>query len=393
MASLFDMFGKGSAAGNVLGGVRNAVIDPTFLAGAGLVSGGGWGGAMQGASLGQGIQENDRKTASRQQFAKNWGPLVQGIKDPQMKAYAEALGPEESQAFLGQAIARQQAEAADAARRAKDEAFDREKWGTQKGLIEAQTNAANATASRREVDQNDPRVRAAMAQQYGLDPNSDAGRAFILTGKLPREDQMPMTAVEKKAVLEADELVAANQESARSYQTATVPQVGPDGKPVKGSSINDQAYDGWFAGARAAVGNNLPDAIVPNFIADPDRSKATADLDNLATGNALNSLKATFGASPTEGERAILLELQGSSGKPRAVREGIYQRAKVLAEKRAQINAEKASALRGQQYFKPGGQPGGSRNAQPKITSDADYNALPSGTQFVDPNGNLRVKP
>lgn len=41
-------------------------------------------------------------------------------------------------------------------------------------------------------------------------------------------------------------------------------------------------------------------------------------------------------------------------------------------------------------------QPGGAPtqpSAPPQITSDADYEALPSGTTFIDPEGNTRVKP
>lgn len=34
-----------------------------------------------------------------------------------------------------------------------------------------------------------------------------------------------------------------------------------------------------------------------------------------------------------------------------------------------------------------------SASTTPQVTSDDDYNALPSGTQFIDPEGNVRVKP
>lgn len=158
MASILDTFGRNGAG--VLGGVRNAVIDPTFLAGAGLMSGGGWGGAMQGAAMGQGIQKNDREEATRRRMAQTWGPLVQQQSDPQIRALLEAQGAEGGMDTLTNLIQRQQAEKADAARRDKAEAFEREKWGPQKGLIEAQTQETLAQAEER-------RRTAAQAATFG----------------------------------------------------------------------------------------------------------------------------------------------------------------------------------------------------------------------------------
>ncbi len=94
---------------------------------------------------------------------------------------------------------------------------------------------------------------------------------------------------------------------------------------------------------------------------DPTTQAAvqTQELKNLVTANALESLKATFGAAPTEGERKILLEVQGSINQPRAVREAIFKRAKAAAERRLKFNQERGSSLRGGSYFDPGYSPVG----------------------------------
>ena len=81
---------------------------------------------------------------------------------------------------------------------------------------------------------------------------------------------------------------------------------------------------------------------------------ATQELKNVVTAQALESLKAVFGGMPTEGERKILLEIQGSVDQPKPVREAIYKRARAAAERRIAENARKAAALRSGQYFEGG---------------------------------------
>ena len=230
------------------------------------------------------------------------------------------------------------------------------------------------------ADDNTPEGRAAAASAYGLDPNSDAGRAYILTGKLPREDQQLLTATDKKAILEADELVAANEGAIKALNEA--------------AALSPKANQGWLAGTRASIGNNLPDLAVPDFISSPESSEATTNLDNAVIGNALAQLKTVFGGNPTEGERKILIDLQGASNQPHNVRIEIFRRAREAAEKRLAFNQQKATALRGGSYYKPGGATASPNDRMmPRITNDAEYDALPSGAEFIDPEGNTRRKP
>ncbi|MBB5040802.1 hypothetical protein [Shinella fusca] len=188
--------------------------------------------------------------------------------------------------------------------------------------------------------------RKLAAEQNGLMPDDPAYQSFILTGKMPREDQAPLTATDKKAILEADDLVAANENAITALDQAL--------------SINDQANQGAFASTRGALGNALPDWMVPDAVSSKESSAATAEFDNLIVGQALASLKATFGAAPTEGERKILLELQGSAGQPVEVRKSILQRARALAERRLEFNRQRAEGLRGGTFYKPSGAGGSS---------------------------------
>lgn len=188
--------------------------------------------------------------------------------------------------------------------------------------------------------------RANAAKSLGLSADDPRYPSFVLTGKMPREDMQSLTATDKKAILEADDSISTNQSAIGMLDQAI--------------AINDKANSGYTAGSRAWLGNNLPDVVVPDAISSPESSAATVEYDNLVQQGALSQLKTIFGGNPTEGERAILLELQASSNKPPPVRKKILERAKALAEKRLELNQTRANQLRGGDFYKPQGGMSGS---------------------------------
>lgn len=186
-------------------------------------------------------------------------------------------------------------------------------------------------------------LTAQEVQQMGLPPGSyqqdNEGKISQIGGS---RGGMP-TATLQKEIFEADEGVQAGQNVIKALDTAL--------------ELNKTAWDGPAAdltSAGAALFGN-PEAV------------QTQELKNIVTANALESLKATFGAAPTEGERKILLDIQGSVTQSRAVREAIFKRAKAAAERRLQFNAEKARGLRSGEYFDAGYSPAG--GGMPSATS------------------------
>jgi len=170
--------------------------------------------------------------------------------------------------------------------------------------------------------------REKAAAQYGLAPGTPAYQAFVLTGKMPREDQQPLTATDKKAILEADEMVLSSEGVIKNLEDA--------------KALSKQAYTGPTAATRGYI----------TSFAGSEGGRATEELRTLITQNALQQLKATFGAAPTEGERKILLEIQGAVDKEPKVREAIFDRASQLAEKRLAFYRKRAEEMRGGGYFK-----------------------------------------
>jgi len=108
-------------------------------------------------------------------------------------------------------------------------------------------------------------------------------------------------------------------------------------------SLNDKTYSGYGAKARAVARSNLPGT--------SEEADNTIQLDNMMTGQALESLKATFGGMPTEGERKILLDMQASADKTPAQRKDIITRAIAAAKKREKFASDRAKALRAGTYF------------------------------------------
>jgi hypothetical protein len=174
-----------------------------------------------------------------------------------------------------------------------------------------------------------PAGRATLARSLGIEEGSDAFNAYVMTGKLPREDQQRLTVTDKKAILEADEAVNSTEGAIVSLQRA--------------KELSKTAYDGATANERAWVTSQF----------GSQAGEDTRELLQTVTEGALQQLKAIFGGMPTEGERKVLLEVQGSAELPQAVREKIYDRAIGLANKRLAFNKARAEELRGGTYYKP----------------------------------------
>lgn len=181
------------------------------------------------------------------------------------------------------------------------------------------------------VQQNKPLdyFTAADGTRYAVYANGQGIPVSGPTGE-PVKAQQPNAnnSTVQKAILETDDTVSATKNAITNLKDAL--------------KYSEKAYDGVGAAQRATA---------RGFFGEDERATATTMLDNIVTGNALEMLKATFGGAPTEGERAILLQLQGSANLPRAQREAIYNRAIQMAEARLASNQQKAADLRSGTYF------------------------------------------
>lgn len=168
------------------------------------------------------------------------------------------------------------------------------------------------------------------------DPDAPGGYRQVGGTKTPGRSAMDLTATDKKAILEADEAVMAGENVMGMLDRAL--------------ELSPKALSGPTAQGRGYVASNLPDWMLPG---DKAAGTATEELQNLVTAQALEQLKAVFGGMPTEGERKILIEIQGSVNKAPAVREEIFRRARGMADKRVKFSRERAAELRGGSFYSP----------------------------------------
>ena len=150
-------------------------------------------------------------------------------------------------------------------------------------------------------------------------------------------NKTPLSAAGQKELFEADEVVSAAGSAVDILKSIITKD------PETGLSQNDVAYEGGTAGLRSGVMGFVPGQY--------EGENASVDLGNKVTGQALQSLKVIFGGMPTEGERKILIELQGSLSQKASQREAIFKRAIEMAEKRLKFAQEKAKSLRAGTYF------------------------------------------
>jgi hypothetical protein len=168
-----------------------------------------------------------------------------------------------------------------------------------------------------------------IAKDEGLTPGTPEyiARVKQLTGE---GKGMTLSATEQKEMFEADDIV-------KSGKTVIL-------NLTKAKSLNDKAYSGMGAGLRRTIGRNIPG------VGDSEGVTATTELESLVGQNALDQLKGIFGGAPTEGERKILLDLQGSINMGPKERAAVWDRAIAAAARRVQLNEDKMKKLKSGAY-------------------------------------------
>ena len=164
-----------------------------------------------------------------------------------------------------------------------------------------------------------------LALDEGLTPGTPAYQARVK--QLAGEGKgMNLTGTEQKELFEAEDIV----NGAKSVILNL----------TKAKQISPNAYSGFGAGARRTIARNIPG------VGESEGVTATTDLESLVNQNALDQLKAIFGGNPTEGERKILLDIQGSLSMSDKERQAIFDRAIAAAARRLKTNQTKMENIR-----------------------------------------------
>jgi len=189
------------------------------------------------------------------------------------------------------------------------------------------------------------------------------GKAMPIVGpdgkpvSAPKKGAAGLSATAQKELFEADDAVQNGMGAISSLQKAL--------------ELNKDAYSGVGAATRATIVSNLP--------GQSKGADATIAMENIIKDQALTSMKSIFGGNPTEGERAILLDLQASASKTPKQREEILGRAMQAAQRRLSFNQQKADALRSGTYMSDGVTPSAAppQTAPKRLKFDAQGNIIP----------------
>ncbi len=221
-------------------------------------------------------------------------------------------------------------------------------------LTQAQTGIAqlNRLDPLREID-----IRAQTAARYGLTQGMPGYAAYVLGGQAPTG--APLDNTSRTQILESDNAIQSGANAVQSLNQAL--------------QLSGQAFSGMGAGTLGTIAGNFGST----------RGQATQQFSQLMTSQALEALKATFGAAPTEGERKILLDVQGAASQPQAVRDEIIRRAIQAAQQRIRFHTERANALRGGTYFVPGYNPNNAAPGGAAQTGPAGFSVQQPGQQGV----------
>jgi hypothetical protein len=170
-----------------------------------------------------------------------------------------------------------------------------------------------------------------IAKDEGLVPGTPEyiARVKALTGE---GKGMTLSAQEQKELFEAEDIVNASKSVLLNLS--------------KAKELNNKAYSGFGAGARRTIARNIPG------VGESEGVTATTEIENLVLSNGLDQLKAIFGGAPTEGERKILLDIQGSINMSPNERAKIWDRAMAAAARRMKSSQEKMDKIRKGAYGK-----------------------------------------
>lgn len=196
-----------------------------------------------------------------------------------------------------------------------------------------------AKAIREKVDQSAPTTpagRARIAEKFGLSQDHPAYKPFILTGKMPREDQS-LSAHDKTVIEKAEADYLKSQNAIGRMQVA--------------KSYNPQTHSGWGADLRATLGNNLPDYLVPDALASPESSKATRTYTDIMSQEAVKQMGDDLTGASTDFEMRKYMEIVADVSKPREIRQEAMDRMIEAGERHKRLMKNRIEDIRGGTYY------------------------------------------
>jgi hypothetical protein len=284
-----------------------------------------------------------------------------------------------------------------------DKETARSQWQQSFGLQQQQFAQSKANADRDfslrqrtsdRADLNTYEGREAAAQKAGLRQGTPEYNQFVLGGRMPGNKDLSST--EMKMVAEADDEAKAIEGSIPMLREAL--------------DLSKKAFYGPGAGIRATIGTQFPNVAKadPTGVLDPEGARATARFQQIMTPEALTAMSQTLKGVTTDFEFRQFVSMMADPSVAPDLKEAKLNDLLRKANSRIEFLRRQSAEVRGKTYFKPGEQQPGAPASAPaapgqsapqapagqpaRIADKAQYDALPSGAQYVAPDGSLRTK-
>ena len=181
----------------------------------------------------------------------------------------------------------------------------------------------------------------------------------------PAQPPKPPTlqAADKKAIYEAEDDIPVLQGTIEALDRAL--------------ELNEKAFTGYTAGGRAAIGSNLPDGAVPDWISPKAGADATREFSQIMSKEAIASMSASLKGATTDFELRKFEKILSDPTTPTEIRKRTIERMKMLAERKLKINQARIDELKAGTYYQPdapaaGQPPADEGNSLETIEGDVD---------------------
>jgi hypothetical protein len=209
-------------------------------------------------------------------------------------------------------------------------------------------------------------ARRAEAASLGLVEGSPEWRSWVGTGKVGRENDIP--AADRKVIHESED---------------AIPQIDSTLDTLKRArELNRKTFTGVGSAARGWLGTALPDAAVPDWVADPKAAEATREFGQIMSMEAIKSMSETLKGATTDREMARFTEILGDPTTPPDIRERTIDRMIDMAQKQQAKAQSRISEMREGTYYKRGGG-AGQAPAAPQQTQTPARDPLSSARDAI----------
>lgn len=398
-------------------------LDPEMLMGMGA-------GVLSGSTLQEGLGKGMaallpmmKERRQGQQIAQALGgPGWEGLSDPERQMLA--ANPQLAQHIMGARLGQRldpmtQYELA-------QKKFQAEKMQPAQ-LQHLQGQNAVTGAQLQQLKMQTPEYRARVAAQYGMQPGSAVYNAFVISGQYSPDTAKFQVVPEGGVLVATDPRTGAYQEIARGNDKTKMPagyRPTPDGnmEAVPGGpadiKMNEKRQQD-FASATQVIQqldelsrsvNRVSTApgldknfgvqgYVPN-VPGGKAADAAALLETLKTQGAFAALQEMRNASKTGGALGAVSDRENQMLQNAIAALQKAQSAKQVRDQLKVLNDHVETSKQRirdayNDHWNRGGEAAkrGMGGGPPTVRDDSDYNKLPSGARFLDPEGNERVKP